>query len=212
MNHNSRESILNSIRKSLSEHSVSMPFPEVDKMNDFYVKSDLSLEETFANEFIKLGGKFIYCANHTELFSQLAALADNMKWESIQTKDKFLLSLMAEHNLNLIQHATDMSDIEVGISLCESLIARTGSCILSAGQDSGRALPVYSPIHITVAYTHQLVWDIKDAIHHLNEKYNHQLPSMISLTTGPSRTADIEKTLVVGVHGPKEVYVFLVQN
>ena len=35
---------------------------------------------------------------------------------------------------------------------------------------------------------------------------------MLSLTTGPSRTADIEKTLVVGVHGPKEVYVFLVDK
>ncbi|HEY2648831.1 MAG TPA: LUD domain-containing protein [Puia sp.] len=36
------------------------------------------------------------------------------------------------------------------------------------------------------------------------------MPSFITLATGPSRTADIEKTLVVGVHGPKDVYVFLV--
>jgi L-lactate dehydrogenase complex protein LldG len=43
----------------------------------------------------------------------------------------------------------------------------------------------------------------------MKEKYGVKLPSMISFATGPSRTADIEKTLVVGVHGPKEVYCFL---
>ncbi len=46
----------------------------------------------------------------------------------------------------------------------------------------------------------------------MQKKYQGNIPSMISLTTGPSRTADIEKTLVVGVHGPKEVYVFLVES
>jgi L-lactate dehydrogenase complex protein LldG len=112
----------------------------------------------------------------------------------------------------MVKQAKDMYDIEVGLSLCEALVARTGSTILSSGQDSGRALPVYSPIHITIAYTHQLVWDIKDAIDKLKEKYNQKLPSLVSLTTGPSRTADIEKTLVVGVHGPKEVYVFLIER
>ncbi|HNU15372.1 MAG TPA: LUD domain-containing protein, partial [Chitinophagaceae bacterium] len=44
------------------------------------------------------------------------------------------------------------------------------------------------------------------------EKYGNNLPSLITFATGPSRTADIEKTLVVGVHGPKEVYLFLVES
>jgi len=44
----------------------------------------------------------------------------------------------------------------------------------------------------------------------MNKKYKDNLPSLITFATGPSRTADIEKTLVVGVHGPKEVYCFLV--
>ena len=53
---------------------------------------------------------------------------------------------------------------------------------------------------------------VKDALLFMQEKYKESLPSLITFATGPSRTADIEKTLVVGVHGPKEVYVFLVDE
>jgi L-lactate dehydrogenase complex protein LldG len=70
---------------------------------------------------------------------------------------------------------------------------------------------VYAPIHICVAYTHQLVYDISDSLAQFKQEANF-MPSMISYATGPSRTADIEKTLVVGVHGPKEVYCFLVDK
>jgi L-lactate dehydrogenase complex protein LldG len=56
------------------------------------------------------------------------------------------------------------------------------------------------------------VFDVKDAFEFLQQKYGEQLPSQISFATGPSRTADIEKTLVVGVHGPKEVFCFLLDK
>jgi L-lactate dehydrogenase complex protein LldG len=54
-------------------------------------------------------------------------------------------------------------------------------------------------------------YDIKDALVAIREKYA-SIPSLISFASGPSRTADIEKTLVTGVHGPKEVYCFLVEG
>ena len=82
---------------------------------------------------------------------------------------------------------------------------------MSAAQQSGRTVSVYAPIHICIAYTNQLVYDVKDALQILKEKYAGNIPSLITFATGPSRTADIEKTLVTGVHGPKEVYCFLVE-
>jgi L-lactate dehydrogenase complex protein LldG len=84
--------------------------------------------------------------------------------------------------------------------------------VMSAAQQSGRIASVYAPIHICIATTSQLVYDVKDALQLLKDKYSNKLPSLITFATGPSRTADIEKTLVVGVHGPKEVYVFLVES
>jgi L-lactate dehydrogenase complex protein LldG len=63
-----------------------------------------------------------------------------------------------------------------------------------------------------MAYTAQLVYDVRDGLVALQNKYRQYLPSLISFATGPSRTADIEKTLVVGVHGPKEVYCFVIDE
>jgi len=212
MSSQAREIILSSIRKSLSESEVPIPFPEAEKKTDFFAKDDLTAEEKFAEAFTALGGKFVYCADEHELIVQLQALADTMGWQQIQSKDSFLLQLFADKNIDLLQDAGDMHHIEIGLSMCECLVARTGSVILSAAQESGRSLPVYVPIHIAVAFSNQVVWDIADGIQLMHDKYEGKLPSMMSLTTGPSRTADIEKTLVVGVHGPKEVYVFLVDS
>jgi L-lactate dehydrogenase complex protein LldG len=208
----SREQILSKIKAGLSAHALEMPFPEADKQTDFFTEAETSIEEKFATEFTKLGGKYIYCENEIELFSQLEALRDTMKWNQLYIHDQFLLNLCKEHELHAVTNNTQMLDIEVGITLCECLVARTGSVIMSSGMDHGRALPVYAPVHIVIAFANQLVWNISNAFDFLKEKYPAGLPTMLSLTTGPSRTADIEKTLVVGVHGPKEVYVFFVDE
>jgi L-lactate dehydrogenase complex protein LldG len=105
-----------------------------------------------------------------------------------------------------------LADCDVSFTTCELLVSRTGSVVLSTASESGRTTSVYAPIHVCIAYTSQLVYDLKDALQLLKEKYNGRLPSFISFATGPSRTADIEKTLVVGVHGPKEVFVFLIEG
>jgi L-lactate dehydrogenase complex protein LldG len=71
---------------------------------------------------------------------------------------------------------------------------------------------VLPEIHIVVAYPDQLVPDLNNALKAIQNKYEDDLPSLISAITGPSRTADIEKTLIMGAHGPKDLFVFLVED
>ncbi len=71
---------------------------------------------------------------------------------------------------------------------------------------------MYPEVHVVIAYVHQLVDDLKDAFDAVQKKYSGKLPSLLSVITGPSRTADIEKTLVMGAHGPKELFVILVET
>jgi L-lactate dehydrogenase complex protein LldG len=87
-----------------------------------------------------------------------------------------------------------------------------GSIMVSTAQASGRRLIVYPDVHIVVAYTSQLLPDLPEALNAITEKYGKDLPSLISVISGPSRTADIEKTLVMGAHGPRELYLFLIED
>jgi L-lactate dehydrogenase complex protein LldG len=83
---------------------------------------------------------------------------------------------------------------------------------MTSRQLAGRRLSIFPPVHIVVATTFQLLPDIKDGLAFVQKKYGDKLPSMISLVTGASRTADIEKTLVLGAHGPKELVLFLIDD
>ena len=203
----SKENILKKIRQALS-HSTPLPFPQSEGNNSVFQPLKQEAEVEFAEQFTKLQGKFIYCLNQQELAFQLNSLIRKQGWKKIYCRENKLLELTGgQFSGNL---TADLAGCDVSITGCEALVARTGSIVMSAAQESGRTVSVYAPIHICIAFTSQLVYDVKDALQLIKEKYGIGLPSLITFATGPSRTADIEKTLVVGVHGPKEVYLFLV--
>ncbi len=207
-----RENILSRIRKSLGEEKLPMPFPEAEKnQGTVYSRSEMSSEEVFAETFISLGGKFIFCENEQELMGNISILYENLGWKQLLCADERLFKLFHNNKIDIIGPADPVIEsADACITGCEALVARTGSILLSSAQHMGRSAPVYYPIHIVFAFLDQVVYDIEDGIKLLRKKYGNALPSMISLATGPSRTADIEKTLVVGVHGPAEVYCFLI--
>jgi L-lactate dehydrogenase complex protein LldG len=206
----SKENILKKIRQALA-HPVPVPFSQSEGNNSVFQPSGKELELEFAENFTGLQGKFSFCMDENELAEQLNYLGVVRKFKSIYCKEEELKQKLVKSGFNNFTSA-DLKQCEASITTCEQLVARTGSILLTSASESGRATSVYAPIHICIAYTSQLVYDIKEALQLVKEKYAGKLPSLISLATGPSRTADIEKTLVVGVHGPKEVFVFLVEG
>jgi L-lactate dehydrogenase complex protein LldG len=197
-----KENILKKIRQALS-NPVPLPFAASEGNSSLYQAPTDDLEVVFAEAFTQLQGKFAYCMDTAQLQQQLQELIAQKALKQIYCQDA-AFSTLATTN--------DLAGCDASITGCEYLVARTGSIVLSAAQEGGRTVSVYAPIHICIAYTHQLVYDIKDALQAFKEKYGDALPSLFSFATGPSRTADIEKTLVTGVHGPKEVYLFLVEG
>lgn len=203
-----KENILKKIRKALS-YSVPLPFPNSEGTQTVYKPAQDDDAIVFAEEFTKLQGKFAFCVNMDDLQNQLQQLIKAQGWGKVYCVENKYLSLL--NNLS-IKPFNNLAESEVSITGCEYLVARTGSIVMSTAQQSGRTTSVYAPIHICIAYNSQLLYDVKDALIFLKEKYPDNFPSFITFATGPSRTADIEKTLVTGVHGPKEVYCFLVET
>lgn len=168
----------------------------------------------FAETFTQLQGKFAFCLDHTELAAQLNELVRARGWTKIYCTETAVKEKLAAAGFNSFAgQSLSLSDCDASITTCESLVARTGTIVMTAATGSGRTASVYAPVHICIAHTSQLVYDVKDALQGVKEQYaGGNLPSLITFASGPSRTADIEKTLVVGVHGPGEVYVFLVDQ
>ena len=196
-----KENILKKIRQALS-NPAPLPFPNSEGNNSIFFAAPDDLEVVFAEEFVQLQGKFAFCTDEKDMLQQIQKLITEKEWTKIYcNEDKWNAAFSNTINL---------SSCDASITGCEFLVARTGTIVMSAAQQSGRTASVYAPIHICIAYTNQLLYDIKDALQMLKEKYAGNIPSLITFASGPSRTADIEKTLVTGVHGPKEVYCFLV--
>jgi len=204
----SKEHILKRIRKALS-NPVPLPFPNSEGKDSLYKPGTEDDAIIFAEEFTRLQGKFAFCVNEADLQQQLAALIKEKGWQKIYCTENKYQPLLAGLQM---AHFNDLAESDVSITGCEYLVARTGSMVMSSAQFSGRTTSVYAPVHICIAYNSQLVYDVKDALVFLKEKYKEQFPSFVTFASGPSRTADIEKTLVTGVHGPKEVYCFLVED
>ena len=145
-------------------------------------------------------------------FEKLLSITQERQWKNFYCFEDKIKEYLDKIEFPYTTEEKRFEEEMVGITLCESLIARTGSVFVSSRQAAGRRLPVIGSTHVVVAFTSQIVPDLKDALLKVKRDYNEQIPSMMTLITGPSRTADIEKTLVTGAHGPKEIFVFLIDD
>ena len=206
----SKEKILKKIREALS-NPVPLPFPKSEGTNSVFQPQTEDLEIIFAEEFTKLLGKFAFCVSEADMKLQLEKLFVEKKWTNIYCIEDTLLKIFDGSKLPSFNQST-LADCDASITSCKYLVARTGTIVMTSAQQSGRTVSAYAPVHICIAYLNQLVYDTRDALKLLKKDYGANLPSFITFAAGPSRTADIEKTLVVGVHGPKEVYLFLIDE
>jgi L-lactate dehydrogenase complex protein LldG len=104
---------------------------------------------------------------------------------------------------------TELESCDAAITECEALVAQTGSILISTQSSGGRALSVLPPHHLVLASRRQLIPDLAAAFSLLKQRYAESYPSFISFITGPSRTGDIERTLVLGAHGPRKLTVLV---
>lgn len=207
----SRERILKEIRNGLL-NKIDNPYNTVNPEKPVFQNLEESIDLHFAQELSALGGKFIFCENETEMADIVKLLIKEENIGPIFCKNEEIQQYLNKTGVEYFSNDEELPQCKSGLTECEFLIARFGSVLMSSALSSGRKLYSWPEIHLVVAYASQLVPELKDAITGMRERYNGILPSIITLVSGPSRTADIEKTLVKGVHGPREIFVFYIDD
>lgn len=215
MSLSSRESMLGRIRTALAAGPAPLP-PVPDWVASVHPPlPEVELVTTFAASFQRVGGEFLYCETLPQLGTQLRTwLAERLSsGQQFYVWEPAMQALLMAAKVPLQATEADFwAQAAVGLTSCEALVARTGSLIVAPTTASGRRLSIYPDQHLVLARPSQVVAEIGDALRVVQQRYDAQLPSMLSLTTGPSRTADIEKTLVLGAHGPRRLTLFLLED
>jgi L-lactate dehydrogenase complex protein LldG len=196
--------IKNSRRIKTEKHQV--------KNSDIYKAVLPDLVSCFKNELEFISGKCFLSQNEEEQFKQIKLFLEQNISSAIFCRDLNISAKLKQYNIPFVNDQQFFDGMQSGITGCELLIARTGSVVVTSATESGRQMNVFPPIHIVIADKSQLVEYPEDAFIAIQKKYKNFLPSTITTITGPSRTADIEKTLVLGAHGPKEFVIFLRLN
>ena len=225
-----REKILGRIREALK---VSAPLPgshgevaahthaesPASNAREWLPSVGVSIEEQFelfAKNCADLKADFQLLASREELKAALVKLREAEKWSHIASHDGELSNFACKAlglPVTLTDRGYDVQEMEkcdAGISECDALIAQTGGVAVTSRSAGGRALSVLPPHHVVIARREQLVADLPAAFALLQKKYAPDFPSMISFITGPSRTGDIERILVLGAHGPKKLTILCV--
>lgn len=214
---NSRDTILQSVRSQVSKgpHIAPPPVPEVWPREN---PSPAVMAERFCKELIDVHGEVIRCATMQEARQQLATLVRQAEWTSLAVMDRPLVrDAIADLPSGLATPAAAISQpkrmAEVSASIIEAdiLLADTGSSMIACGTPEDRLLCYLPPACVVIARVDQL-------FEHLPAAWSTIAPRVADpaqrgefvIVTGPSRTADIEKILILGVHGPKRYVVILI--
>jgi L-lactate utilization protein LutC len=173
----------------------------------------------FRDELTAAGGQLYLVADAEAAAREVAAIAQSRSARRVLLgRGAFLdtlglagrlqrigLELIAVDSLSPESSREPFFAADLGISGVDYLIAETGTVALLARPEEPRSQSLLPPVHVAVAHRSQLLPDLFDLFDGRAE-----MPSCLTLITGPSKTGDIELRLVTGVHGPGEVHVVLI--
>lgn len=160
-------------------------------------------------------GMLVHRAARAQLVSQIAELLSTLRAQNVAISDcpdsGELRERLVSRGIGLIPSdapAEPHFTADAGISGIIAAIAETGSLVCASGPGRPRATSLIPPVHIAIVLRSQIVPDLLDYFAH-DAAFAFRDSSGVVLITGPSKTADIEGILITGVHGPREVHIFL---
>lgn len=225
MNNEARDAIMQSIRVHLAESARVAPahaetiFVGTENVN-VASDGDLSPVEMFCARLESVGGHCTVVHDEREaaraLTQIISELQSRVPAKRIALSDAPLVSELARglavEELQICPPVSELFSYDVGVTMAQAAIAETGTLVLESEKERHRLVSLLPPVHVAIIRSNDICLTIGDALKQLRGDEKEKMSRAITFITGPSRTADIELTLTVGVHGPKELYVIIVDR
>jgi len=212
----SRDTILQRLRGELSNYP---PVGEPEPV-EVWPRENPSAEEMaerFAKELAEVHGELLRCASIEDAQRQLAELAAGARWTALGAMDRPMVrQAAADLTAEMVQWAKAdwpprrIAELSASVIEADGLLADTGSCLIACPSAEDRLLCYLPPACVVIARADQLAEHLPAAWPSIAPRAaDPNLGGEFLIVTGPSRTADIEKLLILGVHGPKRLVVIL---
>ncbi len=223
-NSGAREAIFSSIRTHLAasapfdaregaiHHEDARSLPVIDS-SSVIEQVPVTPVELFKQSLEAVDGKCIVVNGESELTSVIDEIVEKIKATKIAISDAPEIKRFVRTNGREVSVAPSASEIfsyDVGVSGVQAAIAETGTLVLDSSRERHRLLSLVPPVHIAVVKSSQIVETLGEALAFIQR--DQKVSPIVTFVTGPSRTADIELTLAIGVHGPQELYVVVHDN
>jgi L-lactate utilization protein LutC len=182
---------MRSIRAHLAQSVSHEPQMNTDLCNSVSKQPSLSLVNDFKRNLEAVDGHCIIVHNEAELREALTPITDGKKVATSAAPPP----------------TKDLFNYDVGITKAQAGIAETGTLVLDSAVELNRLVSLVPPVHIAILDASRIYATLGETLAMLQS--GDEISPAITFITGPSRTADIELTLTVGVHGPRELYVII---
>jgi L-lactate dehydrogenase complex protein LldG len=220
-----RNKVLDDVRRALGRTATVAPAP-LDPFIEPTVSVDVGeLIARFTEEATAVRAQ-VHRLNHQhQLVGKIAEICDEFKETAPALSGA---EIFAEMNLGSAltalgfssfvpgemdhdQMVARLASCGVGVTAAGYAIAETGTIVLSSDEPNALLVSLLPPVHIAILRSSQIAASLDEVISKLSrERINRAGPSRsVTMITGPSRTSDVELVLSIGVHGPKELHVII---
>ncbi len=170
---------------------------------------DLSLDDLFVHNFLKKGGKFLYCLKKQEITTNLKNILSENNWKEVLLLDEKVSSFFKKKDVNITE---DLNSKNPVLTTCEHLIADNGNVLFSSNQLKSKKLSELSENFIVYATTSQLVKDTGQGLTGIKTNYKESLPTNISAIKNYSVNKNDDNFLNYGNSNTKNLYLLLLED
>ena len=204
----------------LAHLAVTIPAKESSSNGSSPNGASLSIIELFKEKLEEVGGHCIVAGSDQEVVAALAQIISDLQQTTLRARRIALSNAPALEGLlsqievtvdeiTMLPRAAALFDYDIGITTAQAAIAETGTLVLESECERHRLISLVPPVHIAIVDAANICLTLGESLAAVQKGERGELSPTITFITGPSRTADIELTLAIGVHGPQKLYVIV---